>query len=121
MLKNKILVDYPDSNPILAKYYRNFMIFANFGLLRHWVLSDMRHSPEVMGESLFEFVGLANIKRITEKFKDKIKQKRKTSVSNIETHLLYSDFLLQICKVRKSTPVIFAVLLNTLKKNKIPL
>ena len=49
------------------------MIFANFGLLRHWVLSDMRHSPEVMGEPLYEFVGPANSKRITEKFKDKIK------------------------------------------------
>ena len=73
LYNKKVSVDFPDLNPVLADYYREIMIFANFGLIRHWIRSGMRHSPEVMGELLYEFIGPANNKRITKKFKDKIK------------------------------------------------
>ena len=73
LYENKISLDFPDSNPVLAEYYRESIIYTNFGLLKFWVNSGMRHSPEVMGKLLYELTGPAVTMRVNEKLKDKFK------------------------------------------------
>ena len=70
--ENKVSIDFPEYNPVLAEYYRDFMSYGNFGLLRFWIKTGMRHPPEIMGKLMYELAGPQVSRRLVGKFKDQI-------------------------------------------------
>ena len=72
MYNQKVSIEFPALNPVLAEYYHDFMSYGNFGLLRFWIESGMRHSPETMGRLMYELTGPQVSKRIVDVFKEEI-------------------------------------------------
>ena len=73
LYETKVSIDFPSSNHILAEYYRESMIYTNYGLLKFWIKSGMRHSPEAMGKLLYGLTGPAVSMKINEKLKNEFK------------------------------------------------
>ena len=62
----------PDLNPCFAGYWIEFLASTKLALLRNWVNTDMKESPEVLGELLYALSGIPVFERNYEEFKDKI-------------------------------------------------
>lgn len=62
----------PDINPCFASYWIEFLASTKVALLRNWVNTGMKESPELLGELLYSLSGVPVFARTLEEFKDRL-------------------------------------------------
>ena len=58
----------PELSPALVKYINNYLAYAFFGILKTWLQDDKPHSPEVMGQLLYDLTGPPLLNAVEDKF-----------------------------------------------------
>lgn len=73
LYEEKISQTAPNLNPALAGYFIEYLTYASFAILKHWLETGRSESPEILGELMNEFAVPTASLEIVEKFKDRIK------------------------------------------------
>ena len=63
-----ILPQFPDRAPALGEYINNYLAYSYVGILRRWISDDMKYSPEVLGQMLYQLTGPPVLDALFEKF-----------------------------------------------------
>ena len=69
---NYLSAQLPNRNPALVKYITEYLAYSFVGLLRCWFADDMKHSPEILGNLLYELTGPPVLNTVYEKYNDLI-------------------------------------------------
>lgn len=63
----------PNLNPTLAGYFIEYVTYASFSILKHWLETGRSESPGILGELMNEFAVSTASLAVVEKFKVRIK------------------------------------------------